>query len=82
VSGELLARNFVVARANKGTTMAKSHVNKLRRLRNSRPAFATIVDNPGITPRNARTLGWTGPIHRGKTPKQVRVIITRSQIFK
>jgi hypothetical protein len=82
VSGELPARNFVLARANKGTTTAKSHVNKLRRLRNSRPAFATIVDNPGITPINARTLGWTSPIHRGKTPKQVRVIITRSQIFK
>jgi hypothetical protein len=53
VSGELPARNFVLARANKGTTTAKSHVNKLRRLRNSRPAFSTIVDNPGITPRNA-----------------------------
>jgi hypothetical protein len=51
-------------------TMAKSHVNKLLRLRNFRPVFATIVDNPGITPRNARTIGWTSPIHRGKTPSK------------
>jgi hypothetical protein len=62
--------------------MAKSQVNKLRRLKNSRPAFATIVDNPGITPIHARTLGRTSHIHRGKAPKQIRVIITRSQIFK
>jgi hypothetical protein len=46
------------------------------------PAFATIVDNPGITLINARTLGRTSHIHRGKAPKQVRVIITRSRIFK
>jgi hypothetical protein len=82
VSGKLPARNFILARADKGTITAKSQVNKLRRLRNSRPAFATIVDNPDITQRNAQTLGWTSPIHRGKTPKQVRVIITRSPIFK
>jgi hypothetical protein len=82
VSGELPARNFVLARANKGTITAKSQVNKLRRLKNSRPAFATIVDNPGITLIHARTLGRTSHIHRGKAPKQIRVIITRSQIFK
>jgi hypothetical protein len=82
VSGELPARNFVLVRANKGMTTTKSQVNKLRRLKNSRPAFATIVENPGITPIRARTLGWTSPAHIGKAPKQVRVIITRSQTFK
>jgi hypothetical protein len=81
VSRELPAKNFVLARADKGTTTAKSQVNKLRRLRNFRPAFATIVDNPDITPRNAQTLGWRRHIHRGKTPKQVIGIITRSRIF-
>jgi hypothetical protein len=75
-------KDFVLARANKGTTTARSHVNKLRRLKNSRPAFATTVDNPGISPINARTLGRTRHIHKGKAPKQIRVIITRSQIFK
>jgi hypothetical protein len=64
------------------TTAARSYVNMLPSLKNFRLAFATIVDNPVITPINARTLGRTSHIHRGKTPKQVRVIITRSQIFK
>jgi hypothetical protein len=82
VSGKLPARNFVLAWANNGTTTAKSQVNKLRRLKNSRPAFATIVDNPGIMPIHAQTLGWTSPIHKGKAAKQVRVIRTRSQICK
>jgi hypothetical protein len=63
-------------------TAARSYINKLPRLNNFRPAFATIVDNPGITPINARTLGGTSPIHRGKAPKQIRVITTRNQIFK
>jgi hypothetical protein len=63
-------------------TTARSHVNKLPSLKNFRPTFATIVDNPGISPINARTLGRTSHIHRGKAPKQVRVIIIRSQIFK
>jgi hypothetical protein len=64
------------------TAVARSHVNKLPSLKIFLPAFATIVDNPGITLINARTLGRTSPIHRGKAPKQIRVIITRSQIFK
>jgi hypothetical protein len=63
-------------------TAARSHVNKLPRLRNFHPAFAIIVDNPGITPINSRTLGRTSPIHRGKAPNQIRVITTRNQIFK
>jgi hypothetical protein len=63
-------------------TAARSYVNMLPSLKNFRPAFATIVDNPDITPINARTLGRTSHIHRGKAPKQVRVIIIRSQIFK
>jgi hypothetical protein len=63
-------------------TAARSYVNMLPSLKNFRPVFATIVDNLGITPINARTLGKTRHIHRGKTPKQVRVIITRSRIFK
>jgi hypothetical protein len=63
-------------------TAARSHVNKLPSLKNFRPAFATIVDNPDIMPINARTLGGTSPIHRGKAPKQIRVIMTRNQIFK
>jgi hypothetical protein len=63
-------------------TAARSHVNMLPSLKDFHPTFATIVDNPGITPINARTLGRTSPIHRGKAPKQVRVIRTRSQIFK
>jgi hypothetical protein len=63
-------------------TTARSHVNKLPSLKNFRPTFATIVDNPGISPINARTLGRTSHIHRGKAPKQVRVIIIRSEIFK
>jgi hypothetical protein len=82
VSGELPTRNFVLARANKVITAARSYINKLLRLNNFRPAFATIVDNPGITPINVRTLGGTSPIHRGKAPKQIRVITTRNQIFK
>jgi hypothetical protein len=82
VSGKLPARNLVLARADKGTTAARSHVNKLPSLKNFRPAFAIFVDNPGITPRNARIIGWTSHIHRGKTPRQVRIIITRSRIFK
>jgi hypothetical protein len=45
-------------------------INKLPSLKNFRPAFATIVDNPGIMPINARTLGGTSPIHRGKAPEQ------------
>jgi hypothetical protein len=52
VSGELPIVNFVLARSNKITTAARSHVNKLPSLKNFRPAFATIVDNPGITPIN------------------------------
>jgi hypothetical protein len=59
-----------------------SHVNKVPSLKDFRPAFATIVDNPGITPIHDRTLSWTSPVHRGKAPKQVRVIRTRSQVFK
>jgi hypothetical protein len=51
-------------------------------LKNFRPAFATIVDNPGIMLINARTLGGTSHIHRGKASKKIRVIITRSQIIK
>jgi hypothetical protein len=82
VSGELPARNFILARANKGTTAARSPINKLPCLKNFHPAFATIVDNPGITPINARTLGGTSPLHRGKAQEKIRVIITRSQIFK
>jgi hypothetical protein len=82
VSGELPTENFVLARANKVITAARSYINKLPRLKNFHLAFATIVDNSGISPINARTLGGTSPIHRGKAPKQVRVIITRSQIFK
>jgi hypothetical protein len=82
VSGELPTGNFVLARANKVTTVARSHINKLPSLNNYRPAFATIIDNPGIMPINARTLGGTSPIRRGRAPKQIRVIITRSQIFK
>jgi hypothetical protein len=78
----LPARNFVLAGANKVTTAARSHVNKLPSLKNFRPVFATIVDNPDITPIHARTLGWTSPVHRGKAPKQVSVIRRRSQIFK
>jgi hypothetical protein len=82
VSGELPTGNFVLARANKVITVARSYINKLPRLKNFHPAFATIVDNPDIMPINARTLGRTSHIHRGKAPKQIRVIITRSQIFK
>jgi hypothetical protein len=82
VSGELPTRNFVLARENKVITAARSYINKLPRLKNFHPAFATIVDNPDVMPINARTLGGTSPIHRGKAPKKVRVIITRSQIFK
>jgi hypothetical protein len=82
VSGELPTRNFVRGGANKVTTAATSHVNKLPSLKNFCPAFATIVDNPDITPINARTLGGTSPIYRGKAAKQIRVMITRSQIFK
>jgi hypothetical protein len=63
-------------------TEARSHIKKLPSLKNFRPAFATIVDNPSISPINARTLGRTSHIHRGKAPKQVRVIITRIRIFK
>jgi hypothetical protein len=63
-------------------TAARSYVNMLPSLKNFRPAFATIVDNPSISPTNAQTLGITSHIHRGKAPKQVRVIITRSQTFK
>jgi hypothetical protein len=48
---------FVLARAKKVTTTARSHVNKLPSLKNFLPTFATIVENPGITPTNARTLG-------------------------
>jgi hypothetical protein len=54
---------------------------KLPSLKNFRPAFATIVDNPGILPINAQ-IGKTSHNHRGKALKQIRVIITRSQIFK
>jgi hypothetical protein len=82
VSGELPAGNFVLTRANKVITTARSYVNMLPSLKNFRPAFATIVDNLGTMPINARTLGGTSHIHRGKAPKQIRVIITRSQIFK
>jgi hypothetical protein len=82
VSGELPTGNFVLTRANKVITAARSHVNKLPRLKNFHPAFATIVDNPDIMPINARTLGGTSPIHRGKAPKKIRVIMTRSQIIK
>jgi hypothetical protein len=82
VSGKLPARNFVLAGANKVTTAARRHVDELPSLRNFRLAFATNVDNPGITPIHARTLGWTSPVHKGKVPKQVRVIWTRSQICK
>jgi hypothetical protein len=82
VSGELPTGNFVLARTNKVITAARSYVNMLPSLKNFHPAFATIVDNPGITPINARTLGRTSPIRRGKAPKQIRVIITRSQISK
>jgi hypothetical protein len=57
-------------------------INMLPSLKNFRPAFVTIVDNPGIMPINARTLGGTSQISRGKAPKQIRVIIIRSQIFK
>jgi hypothetical protein len=63
-------------------TAARSYVNMLPSLKNFRPAFATIVDNPSISPINARTLGRASHIHRGKAPKQVSVIITRSRIFK
>jgi hypothetical protein len=31
---------------------------------------------------HARTLGWTSPVHKGRAPKQVRVIRTRSRICK
>jgi hypothetical protein len=58
------------------------HINKLPSLKNFRPAFATIVDNPGIMPINAQTLGKTSPIRRGKDLEQVRVIRARSQLFK
>jgi hypothetical protein len=78
VSGKLPERNFVLAGANKVTTATRSHVNMLPSLKDFHPTFATIVDNPGITPINARTLGATSHIHRGKAPKQVRVIRTRS----
>jgi hypothetical protein len=82
VSGELPIGNFVLARANKVITAARSYIKKLPRLKNFHPVFATIVDNPDIMPINARTLGGTSPTHGGKAPKQLRVIITRSQIFK
>jgi hypothetical protein len=54
---EITCNEFCLARANKGTTTARSHVNELPSLRNFHPAFATNVDNPGITPIHARTLG-------------------------
>jgi hypothetical protein len=54
---EITCKEFVLAGANKTTTAARSHVNELPSLRNFRPAFATNVDNPGITPIPARTLG-------------------------
>jgi hypothetical protein len=82
VSGKLPARNFVLAGANKVTTATRSHVNELLSLKNFHPAFATNVDNPGITPIHAQTLGWTSPVHKDTAPKQVRVIRTRSQICK
>jgi hypothetical protein len=63
-------------------TTTRSYVNMLPSLKNFRPVFATIVDNPDITPIHARTLGRTSHIHRGKAPKQKGVIITRSQTFK
>jgi hypothetical protein len=63
------------------TTAARSYVNKLPRLKDFRPAFATIVDNPGISPINAQTLGGTSPVHRDKAPRQIRIIMTRSQLF-
>jgi hypothetical protein len=82
VSGKLPTRNFVLAGANRMITTARSHVNELPSLRNFRPPFATNVDNPGITLIHAQTLGWTSPVYKGKVPKQVRVIGTRSRICK
>jgi hypothetical protein len=64
------------------TTATRSHVNKLPSLKNFRPAFDTNVENPGITPIHARTLGRASHVHKDKAPKQVRVIRTRSQICK
>jgi hypothetical protein len=82
VSGKLPAGDFVLAGANRMITMTRSHVNELPSLKNFRPIFATNVDNHGITPIHAWTLGWTSPVHKDKAPKQVRVIKTRSQICK
>jgi hypothetical protein len=82
VSGELPTGNFVLARANKVITAARSYINMLPSLKNFRPAFPTIVDNPGIKPINARILGGTSPVHRGKAPRQIKIIMTRRQLFK
>jgi hypothetical protein len=75
-------REFCPRKANKGTTTTRSHVNKLPSLKNFRPAFATIVGNPNIMPIHARTLDRASHLHRGSAPKQIRVVITRSQICK
>jgi hypothetical protein len=46
------------------------HINKLPSPKNFHSAFATIVDNPGIMPINARTLSRTIPIRGVEAPEQ------------
>jgi hypothetical protein len=55
------------------------HVPKLKELP---PAYATIVDSPGILPMSARTPDSRSPSSRSRTPDPLRATASRSQAFK
>jgi hypothetical protein len=56
--------------------------SKCPSLKNVRPAYATIVDSPGIMQMSARTPGIRSPSSRSRTPDPLMATTARSQAFK
>jgi hypothetical protein len=56
--------------------------SKCPSLKNFRPAYATIVDSPGIMQMSARTPGSRSPSSRSRTPDPLMATTARSQVFK
>jgi hypothetical protein len=69
-------------RRGRGSALSRKPSNKSLSPETLHPVCATIVDNPGITQRSARTPDSRTPSNRSRTPDSLLTTTATSQAFK